>query len=100
MRSEITYLFLVELLFSCPREKKNSAQKKEVISHLSFFIVFNRGLTVVKVSFCSLTKGITPKMCRLCIYVIINKRSFEPFMCLDLPFQDRLIVCSQLNMSP
>ena len=28
MRSEITYLFLVELLFSCPREKKNSAKKK------------------------------------------------------------------------
>ena len=28
-------------------------------------------------------KGITPKMCRLCVYVIINKRSFEPFMCLS-----------------
>ena len=35
-------------------------------------------------SFCSLTKGITPKICRLCVSVIINKRSFEPCMCLDL----------------
>ena len=24
------------------------------------------------------------KMCRLCVCVLINKRSFEPFMCLDL----------------
>ena len=30
-------------------------------------------------SFCSLTK-----ICRLCVWVIINKRSFESFMCLDL----------------
>ena len=36
--------------------------------------------------FCSATKGITPKMCRLCVCVIINKRSFEPFVCLDLFF--------------
>ena len=35
-------------------------------------------------SFCSLTKGITPKIRRLCVCVIINKRSFELFMCLDL----------------
>ena len=29
-------------------------------------------------------KGITLKICRLYVYVIIiNKRSFEPFMCLD-----------------
>ena len=34
-------------------------------------------------SFCSLTKGISPKSCKLCVCVIINKRSFEPFMCLD-----------------
>ena len=34
--------------------------------------------------FCSLTKGITPKICRLCVYVLKNKCSFEPFMCLDL----------------
>ena len=30
-------------------------------------------------SFCSLTKGITG----LCVCVLINKRSFEPFTCLD-----------------
>ena len=34
-------------------------------------------------SFCRLTKGITPTICRLCVYVIINKRSFESFVCLD-----------------
>ena len=28
-------------------------------------------------SFCHLTKGITSKICRLCVYVIINKRCFE-----------------------
>ena len=28
-------------------------------------------------SFCSLTKGISPKICRLCVRVIINKCSFE-----------------------
>ena len=33
-------------------------------------------------SFCSLTKAITPKLCRLCVCVMINKHSFEPFMCL------------------
>ena len=35
-------------------------------------------------SFCRLTKGITPKICRLCVCVIINKRPLEPFMCLYL----------------
>ena len=35
-------------------------------------------------SFCSLTNGITPKMCRFCVYVIINTCSFEPFIYLDL----------------
>ena len=33
-------------------------------------------------SFSSLTKGISPKICRLCVR-IINKRSCKPFMCLD-----------------
>ena len=31
-------------------------------------------------SFCSLTKGITPKICRLCVCVIIDKRSSN-FVC-------------------
>ena len=31
------------------------------------------------VSFCGLTKGISPKFCILCVRLIINKRSFEPF---------------------
>ena len=30
-------------------------------------------------SFCGLTKGISPKMCILCVRVKINKHSFEPF---------------------
>ena len=30
-------------------------------------------------SFCGLIKGISPKMCILCVRVKINKRSFEPF---------------------
>ena len=30
-------------------------------------------------SFCGLTKGISPKICILCVRVIINERSFEPF---------------------
>ena len=34
--------------------------------------------------FFSPTKGITPKICRVCVCVLINKHSFEPFMCLDL----------------
>ena len=30
-------------------------------------------------SFCGLTKGISQRICILCVRVIINKRSFEPF---------------------
>ena len=33
---------------------------------------------------CSLTKGITPTICRLCICILMNKRSFELFMCLGI----------------
>ena len=35
-------------------------------------------------SFCSLPKGITPKIYRFCVCVFINKRSFEPFLCVVL----------------
>ena len=35
-------------------------------------------------SFCSLKNRITPKICRMCVCVLMNKRSFAPFMCLDL----------------
>ena len=31
-----------------------------------------------------MTKGIFPKICRLCVCIIINKRSLQTFMCLDL----------------
>ena len=30
-------------------------------------------------SFCGLTKGISPNICNLCVRVMINNRSFEPF---------------------
>ena len=55
-------------------------QKSYFASHI-IVIVF-RHLTVVQVSSCSLTEWITPKICRLCVCVLINKRSFEPFICL------------------
>ena len=32
-------------------------------------------------SYCALINGISPKMCMLCVRVKINKRSFEPFLC-------------------
>ena len=45
-------------------------------------------------SFCSLTKRITPKICTLCVYVIINKRSFESFMCLFPSWPHSFNTCS------
>ena len=59
-------------------QPKNKNKQKAISLVISFFIVFSR-FTVVSVSFCSLTKGITRKICRLWVCVIINKRSFEPF---------------------
>ena len=43
-------------------------------------------------------KGISLKMCRLCVPVIINKHSFEPFMCLNHPITDTQLV-NLWNMS-
>ena len=40
------------------------------------------------------SKRNTPKMCILCDCVIINKRSFKPFMCLDLSGQYFGVECS------
>ena len=69
--------------------RKTTAQQQQnklfrFLSHV--LIIFNR-LTVVQMLFGSLKRDITPKICRLCVCVLINKRSFKPFMCLDL--QDR-----------
>ena len=36
-----------------------------------------------ELSFCLLMKGITPNICRLCVCDIIDKRSFESFMCVQ-----------------
>ena len=45
-------------------------------------------------SFCGFIKGISPKMCIiLCVRVKIDKRSFEPFWCLD-PSQFKQFVVS------
>ena len=46
-------------------------------SHLIFlrFLTFNYCLCVL---FRILTKSITPTICRLCVCVLINKRSFQP----------------------
>ena len=63
------------------KEKKHSSTKQVILLLISFVIVFNRFTTVVQVSFRSLTKWITPEICRLCVCVLINKRSFEPVMC-------------------
>ena len=59
---------------------------------ISFFIIFNRS-TVVQVSFCCLTKAISPKIDRLCVCVIINTRLLEPFMYLVLKQFDS--ICRQ-----
>ena len=48
--------------------------------------------------FCGLTKGISPKMCILCVCVITNNRSFEPFMSLDL-LQGQLSVLTRISLS-
>ena len=47
----------------------------------SFSFIFHRlkPLICCLMSFCGLIKGISPKICILCVRVKINKRSFEPF---------------------
>ena len=42
----------------------------------------------------SVTKGITPKICRLCVCVIINQRCFESFMCFGFYFFTLLVALS------
>ena len=57
-----------------PKEQRTF--KFRFSSHFSSF------LTVCCLSvFCSLTKGIIPKICRRYVCVVINKRSFEAFVC-------------------
>ena len=63
--------------------QQNNIAQPETDKWFVIFIVFDR-LTVVSVLFCSLTKGITPKMCWAGLSCPNKKGSFEPFMCLDL----------------
>ena len=65
-------------IFQSPNKQQTLNQSKIRFFSLSFFIVFNR-LSVVYVSFCGLTKGISLKRCILCVRVKTNKRLFEPF---------------------
>ena len=46
---------------------------------MSLFVLFFIVFACLSVSFCGLIKGISPKMCILCVHVEINKCSFEPF---------------------
>ena len=46
-------------------------------------------------SFCGLTKGISPKICILCVRVIISKRSFEPF-CVWILFRTLEVILFQI----
>ena len=56
------------------QEKDHGRHTLEQIRQIDF-----NPLCVVHVSFCGLTKGLSPKICLLGVCVIINKRSFEPF---------------------
>ena len=50
--------------------------KRHKLNQTKIFLSF---FSLSVVSFCDLTKGISPKICILCVRVKINKRSFEPF---------------------
>ena len=67
--------------------KRQKLNQNKISFSLSFFIVINR-LYVVQVSFCGLTKGISPKICVLCARVKTSKRSFEPFCVWILKFHN------------
>ena len=54
-------------------DRKTIWLNQKQISDLVFRLIFHNFfycLTVVLVSFCSLMKGITPKICRLCFFLI------------------------------
>ena len=69
---------LMPTIFQAPNNLQKLNQNRSV-----FFFQFSSFLTVY-LSFCGLIKGISPKMCILCVRVKINKRSFEPFLGLVL----------------
>ena len=56
------------------QEKDHGRHTSEHIRLIDF-----NPLSVVQVSFCGLTKGMSPEICILGVRVIIDKRSFEPF---------------------
>ena len=70
--------FVKHNLPSTKQATKTQPKQSCCFFSLSFFISFNH-LSVVSVLFCGLTKGISLKICMLCVRVKINKCSFEPF---------------------
>ena len=80
-------VFLSSALLHISSTQKRKKEKRSYFASYLIFRHFSRFNCFV--SFCSLTKGITPKNCRLCVGVLINKRSLDPFVCLDLVLNAR-----------
>ena len=73
-----------------PRLKAGRRTTEDVTSHLiSFSLAFNRFTDVLTVVLWP-EEGDFPENLHHDIYVVINKRSFESFMCLDLTELSRL----------
>ena len=75
MKQQLNYFFHV-------LDTKTTWLNQKQISVLVLHIIFQR-LTVVSVSFCSLIKGITPKI-RMLWFVLTNSLLFNLIICLDL----------------
>ena len=75
-----------QLIFSAYYSTCTISASVLILVHTFNFTIFHCLTVVLKVSFCSLTKGITTKFADCVCILILNKHSFEPsnFMCLDL----------------
>ena len=80
-------VFLSSALLHISSTQKRKKEKRSYFASYLIFRHFSRFNCFV--SFCSLTKGISPKNCRLCVGVLINKRSLDPFVSLDLVLNAR-----------
>ena len=88
MREKKLIFFVVEFLSlvqcledsSCALNLPSTKQVTKTQLKQDFFLSrFSLFLTIYLLSFCGLTKGISPKICILYVRVKINKSSFEPF---------------------
>ena len=78
----VEFLSLVRCLedSSCALNLPSTKQVTKTQPKQDFFLSrFSLFLTINLLSFCGLTKGISPKICILYVQVKINKSSFEPF---------------------